>query len=188
MRKLRVLFIQSGMLLSLLLSAKAASATQVRQCGAFGIVTYDLPPVTETQTTPVPVPYAWLDAHVPGVAQEAAAYEAAAHAAAMNGHPVWVCYAVGLNPSDPLDDFRITRFWMDGDKPMFEFNHTTNGIGHSILPYVKPLGKANLTNPWRHVPDGGNPAFRFFAAEVVPPGCKSIVDDGTTQTSHPNSN
>ena len=86
--------------------------------------------------------------------------------------------AVELDPSDPLNDFRITRFWMEGDMPMFEFNHTTDGSGNSILPYVRPLGKANLKDAWLHVPDGGNPAFRFFAAEVVPPGCESAVDDG----------
>ena len=133
---------------------------------------------TVTQTTPVPVPYAWLDAHVPGVAQESEAYEAAAREPAANGRPVWACYAVGLDPSDPLDDIRITRFWMDGGMPMFEFNHTTDGSGNSIQSYVKPLGKASLADAWLHVPDGGNPAFRFFAAEVVPPGCESAVDDG----------
>ena len=78
-----------------------------------------------------------------------------------------------MDPFDPLDDFRITRFWMDGDMPMFEFNHTTNGNGNSILPYIKPLGKAKLTDVWMHVTDGGIPSFRFFAAEVVPPGYES---------------
>ena len=55
---------------------------------------------TVTQTTPVPVPYAWLDAHVPGIAHEAEAYEAAAKATAANGRPVWACYALGLDPQD----------------------------------------------------------------------------------------
>ena len=135
-------------------------------CRADGIITYDPP---ETQTTPVPVPYAWLDAHVAGVAHESEAYEASAKATAANGRKVWECYVVGLDPSDPFDDFRITRFWMDGEKPMFEFNHTTDGSGNSILPYVKRLGKANLADRWRYVPDGGDPAFRFFAVEVEPP-------------------
>ena len=75
--------------LSLLLSAGASAATLARQYGAVGIVTYDPPPVTETQTTPVPVPYAWLDAHVPGVVHDYEAYEAAAKATAANGRPVW---------------------------------------------------------------------------------------------------
>ena len=152
----------------------AAPAVLARQCGAVGIVTYDLPPVT--QTTPVPVPYAWLDGYPALLAQQSGNHEAAANAAAANGRPVWACYAVGVDPSDPLDDFRITRFWMDGNVPMFEFNHTTDGSGNSILPYILPLGKARLADGWRHVPDGGTPAFRFFAAEVVPPGCTPIVD------------
>ena len=62
-------------------------------CGADGTVTCD---PAETQTTPVPVPYAWLDANVPGVAQEAGAYEAAANATATNGLPVWECYLTGV--------------------------------------------------------------------------------------------
>ena len=164
--------------LSLLLMGRAVSGEPVaRQCGAVGIVTYDPLPFTETETTPVPVPYAWLDAHVPGVAQDVEAYEAAANGTAANGRKVWECYIVGLDPSDPLGAFRITRFWMEGDMPMFEFNRTTDGSGNSILPYIKPLGKVRLTDAWRHVPDGGDPAFRFFAAEVVPPGGVSIVDE-----------
>ena len=152
----------------------APAGMLARQCGAVGIVTYDLPPVT--QTTPVPVPYAWLDGYPTLLAQQSGNHEAAANATAANGRKVWACYALGLDPSDPLDDFRITRFWMDGDMPMFEFNHTTDGSGNSILPYVLPLGKVRLADGWRHVPDGGVPAFRFFAAEVVPPGCTPIVD------------
>ena len=70
-------------------------------------------------------------------------------ATAANGRKVWACYVVGLDPTDPLDDFRITAFWMEGDVPKFEFNHTTDGSGNSFLPYVKPLGKAKLTDGWR---------------------------------------
>jgi len=132
-----------------------------------GIVTCDPPPVTETQTTPIPVPYAWLNGYPSLLAKYLGDYEAAAKATAANKHAVWVCYAVGLDPFDPLDDFRITRFWMDGNMPKFEFNHTTDGSGNSFLPYVKPLGKVNLTDTWLQVPDGGNPAFRFFTVEVV---------------------
>ncbi len=161
--------------LSLLLVGRAVSGEPVaRQCGAVGIVTYD---PAETQTTPVPVPYAWLDGYPVLLAEQSGDYEAAAHAPAANGRKVWACYVTGLDPSDPLDDFRITRFWMNGDMPMFEFNHTTDGSGNSILPYINPLGKAKLAGRWRHVPDGGDPAFRFFSAEVVPPGCESVVKE-----------
>ena len=163
--------------LSLTLSMNAAAATLAQQCGAFGIVTYDPVPAQETQTTPVPVPHVWIDDYPALLAAQSGDYEAAANATAANGRPVWACYVVGLDPTDPLDDFRITAFWMEGDVPKFEFNHTTDGSGNSFLPYVKPLGKAKLTDGWRHVPDGGNSAFRFFAVEVVPPGCVSIVDE-----------
>ncbi len=146
-------------------------------CSAAGTVTYD--PVT--LTTPVPVPYAWLRACDPSLADECEAYEAAANATAANGRKAWACYALGLDPADPLDDFRITSFRMEGDVPLFEFNRTTNGSGVSFLPYVRPLGKADLADAWRHVPEGGYPAFRFFAVEVVPPGVESVVKLGGVQ-------
>ena len=157
---------------AMLFAVDAAGMTLAQQCGAFGIVTYD---PAETQTTPVPVPYTWIDGYPALLAAQSGDHEAAANATAANGRKVWACYVVGLDPTDPLDDFRITAFWMEGDVPKFEFNHTTDGSGNSFLPYVKPLGKAKLTDGWRHVPDGGNPAFRFFAVEVVPPGCESVV-------------
>ncbi len=83
--------------------------------GAFGIVMNDPLPVTETQTTPVPVPYAWLDAHVPGIAYACEAYEAAATATAANGRKVWECYALGLDPQVATNDFRIASFPMKAD-------------------------------------------------------------------------
>ena len=131
-----------------------------------------------THTTPVPIAYTWLRANDADIVDEYEAYEAAAFSIAANRRKVWECYLVGVNPKDGSDDFRITRFWMDGDMPMFEFNHTTDGAGNSILSYVKKIGKATLADAWLHVPDGGDPAFRFFAAEIVPPGCDSAVDDG----------
>ena len=136
----------------------------------------DLAYTAFTRTTQVPVSYAWLRRHTPGMADEYNAYEAAAKATAANGRKVWECFAMGFDPTDPLDDFRITAFWMDGDVPMFEFSHTEDGDGNSFLHLIKPLGKANLEDAWQHVPEGGDPSFRFFAAEVVLPGSGSIVD------------
>ena len=132
-----------------------------------------------THTTDVKVPYEWLLEKWPDAVDEYEAYETAAKATAANGRKVWECYALGLDPADPSDDFRITRFWMENGEPKFEFNHTTDGSGNSFLPYVKPLGKAQLSHKWWYVPEGGNPSFRFFTVEVVPPGCESsIVDEG----------
>ena len=127
----------------------------------------------------VVVPVEWIDSYADIVAAAGGDKVAAFQRTAANGRKVWECYVLGLDPTDSSDDFRITRFWMDGNMPKFEFNHTTDGSGNSFLAYVKPLGKAQLSDKWRHVPEGGNPAFRFFTVEVVPPGCESsIVDEG----------
>ena len=171
--------------LALLLSASASAATLARQCGAFGIVTYDsistptvpevlarqngafgivtydLPPDTETQTTPVPVPYAWLDAHVPGIAHETEAYEAAAKATAANGRPVWACYALGLDPQDAASDFRIASFPMKADgTPDFAnvaFDPPKAQWNVPDAP-VTWKGAATLEGPWRTVTEeGGSP-------------------------------
>ena len=96
MSKLRIVSYGLGvMAVSLLLLASASAEALASPCG---IVMNDSLPVTETQTTPVPVPYAWLDTHVLGVAHESEAYETAATATAANGHKVWECYALGLDP------------------------------------------------------------------------------------------
>ena len=60
---------------------------------------------------------------------------------------------------------------MEGVKPMFEFSHSTDGAGNSFVPRLKVKGKAELSDGWSDVPEGGNEAFRFFTVEVeLPPG------------------
>ena len=39
-------------------------------------------------------------------------------------------------------------------------------------------GVAQLSHKWWYVPEGGNPIFRFFTVEVVPPGCESSIVKG----------
>ena len=162
MSKLRALSCKLAVAaVAVLLSANASAATLARQSGAFGIVTYDLPPVSETQTTPVPVPYAWLDAHVPGIAHETEAYEAAAKATAANGRPVWACYALGLDPQDATSDFRIASFPMKADgTPDFAnvvFDPPKAQWNVPDAP-VTWKGAATLEGPWRTVTvEGGSP-------------------------------
>ena len=131
-----------SMALSLMFSANAAAEMLARQCGAVGIVTYDLPPYT--QTTDVKVPYEWLLANWPDAVDEYEAYEAAAKATAANGRKVWECFMLGVDPTKADDDFKITRFWMEGGKPMFEFSHSTDGAGNSFVPRLKVKGKMEL--------------------------------------------
>ena len=76
---------------------------------------------------------------------------------------------LGIDPTKANDDFKITRFWMEGGKPMFEFSHSTDGAGNSFVPRLKVKGKAKLSDGWSDVPDGGDPSFRFFTVEVALP-------------------
>lgn len=94
---------------------------------------------------------------------------AAAMTAANGCRTVGECYALGINPEDPDDDFRITSFRMDGAKPIITVNHTVDGSGESLLPRMKMLGKAELSGEWEEVPEEGNSAHRFFTVTVEEP-------------------
>lgn len=60
---------------------------------------------TETQTTEVPVPYAWLDGYFPGVKD----YESKARAMAANGlNTVEEAYVAGFDPTDPSAALRAS--------------------------------------------------------------------------------
>ena len=165
MGKLRVLSCEFGVAaLVLLVSAGASAATLARQCGAFGIVTYDLPSVTETQTTPVPVPYAWLRQHVPGIVDEYEAYETAAKATALNGRKVWECYVAGLDPTNAASEFTVA-IAISNDVPYITWspNLNTNGI---VRNYTI-LGKESLTDAADWAPT--NSTHRFFKVKVEIP-------------------
>ena len=69
----------------------------------------------------------------------------------------------------PLNLSLTVYFWMEGGKPMFEFSYSTDGAGNSFAPRLKVKGKAELSDGWSDVPEGGNSAFRFFTVEVALP-------------------
>ena len=50
---------------------------------------------------------------------------------------------------------------------MFEFSHSTDGTGNSFVPRLKVKGKAELSDGWSDVPEGGDASFRFFPIEVT---------------------
>ena len=80
------------------------------------------------------------------------------------------CYALGIDPEDPDDDFKVTHFEMKDGKPVITLNHTEDGSGNSFLPRVKTLGKADLSDAeWREVPEEGDDTMRFFKVEVEMP-------------------
>ena len=107
----------------------------------------------------VRVPGSWLSENTDRDATDDAA----------NGRKVWECYLLGLDPEDPNDDFQITRFWMEGNVPMFEYSHTEDGSGVSFVPRIRKMGKVNLSNEWQEIPENGDSTFRFFKVEVLLP-------------------
>ena len=126
-----------------------------------------------TQTTEVPVPYAWLSRHYGNILDEYDAYEAAAKAQALNGRKVWECYVVGLDPNDSTNDFKITSFPMKAngmpdlenisfDPPQGKWNC------YSAKPVLKGRSRLDFGD-WQVVPEVGNPDFHFFRVDVELP-------------------
>ena len=113
-----------------------------------------------TVTTPVPVPYAWLDSYMLGDGSEAG-YEAAARATAANGvNAVWQCYVAGLNPTNWSDRFE-THIWIGADgSPVVTW---TPDLGEARVYTVK--GKETLGGDWSPT----NAASRFFRVKVGMP-------------------
>ena len=117
----------------------------------------------------VVLPVEWIDSYADIVAAADGDKAAALQRTAANGRKVWECFMLGVDPTKADGDFKITRFWMEGGKPMFEFSHSTDGAGNSFVPRLKVKGKAELSDGWSDVPEGGNSAFRFFTVEVELP-------------------
>ena len=95
---------------------------------------------------------------------------AAAMTAANGCRTVGECYALGIDPEDPNDDFKISEFKMEDGKPVITLNHTKDGSGNSFEPRIKTLGKANITDAeWCEVPENGDATMRFFKVTVEIP-------------------
>ena len=108
----------------------------------------------------VTVPGTWLGKRTMRAATDVAA----------NGRRVWECYLLGLDPEEADDDFRIASFEVVDGVPAFTFSHTRDGSGVSFEPRIRILGKARLDDAaWTEIPEGGDPALRFFKAEVALP-------------------
>ena len=121
---------------------------------------------TETQTTAVPVPYAWLLQNDSEIVDEFDAYEAAAKATAANGrNKVWECYVAGISPTNETARF-TAAIEIAGGVPQITWspNLNTNGIERIYTIW----GKTNLTDgvEWE-CPT--NSARRFFKVKVDMP-------------------
>ena len=117
----------------------------------------------------VVVPTEWIDKYDSIVTAAGGDKAAALMRTAANGRKVWECFMLGVDPTKADDDFKITRFWMEDGKPMFEFSHSTDGAGNLFTPRIKTKGKAKLSDVWSDVPAAGDSSFRFFTVEVALP-------------------
>lgn len=120
---------------------------------------------TETQTTPEPVPYAWLDGFTLGDGSEAG-YETAAWAKAANGtNEVWQCYVAGLDPTNAASLFLATIAVTNGSAAVRWIPDLNEGGTKSERVYTVE-GKTNLGDEsWGPT----NESTRFFRVKVSMP-------------------
>ena len=124
--------------------------------------TPDVIPLTETHTTPVHVPYAWLDGFGLGDGTEAG-YETVAASMASNGvNRVWECYVAGLDPTNSASVLRTTiRF--EGDAPVIEFDPPRPA--HTPEEWYVVEGKETLNGSWAPKAEG----HHFFRVRIAIP-------------------
>jgi len=92
---------------------------------------------------------------------------AAAMTAANGCRTVGECYALGIDPEDPNDDFRITDFKVNDGKVVITVNHTVDGSGNSFTDRIRTLGKKSLVDAdWVDITDIDQSEYRFFKVAV----------------------
>ena len=127
---------------------------------------WSIRPVYATQTTPVPVPYAWLDGYEGLVV--GGDYETAAHATAANGvNKVWECYVLGLNPTAAADFFLVDIAVAEGNAVI----SWSPDLGASRVYTIEAADTPNgptWTEVENTVPTPGHPR-RFFRVKAALP-------------------
>ena len=116
-----------------------------------------------TITTPVPVPYVWLDPYLGTFGD--GDYEAAGHATGLNGCALWESYVAGLDPLDPASRF-LAYIRMDADnQPVITWKPDLRDANPPRTYTI--LGKATLYDKeWTPVTDANKSQMRFFIVKV----------------------
>ena len=140
----------------------------VRLAG-WSVFTPDMVTVEVTGGDRVAIPTGWLSSWPEILTAAGGNRERALKSTAANGRrTISECYALGLDPTDSTNDFRIVSIELVDGTPKVEWEPKTNRwTGAEIRAVLR--GAATLEEPWADVPVGGNPAFRFFKVEVVLP-------------------
>lgn len=130
-----------------------------------------------TETTDVPVPYAWLREKCPGVGSKPAHYEAEAKKKAANGvNTVEQCYIAGFDPADPAAQLKALISSTGND---VRISWTPNLNTGAVTRIYRVQGRQDLaTGAWV---TPANSSHRFFKVSVeMPtgaPGESSAVAD-----------
>ena len=125
-----------------------------------------------TVTTPVPVPFAWLEDEAPSLlAAHGGDYETTALATAANGeNAVWECYVAGLSPTSAVARFETTIEINADGRPVVSWRPRLSADETGKRVY-RTLGKRTLDpdEDWVDVtdnPDLDSAGYRFFKETV----------------------
>ena len=118
-----------------------------------------VPAVEETQTTEVPVSFAWLKEKFPAL-DDVSAFEAKANETAANGvNTVWECFVIGLDPTSAEAKFEASIEMVEG-VPKVTWSPDLDDAR-----VYKILGSSDL-NIWTEVTDETKRSYNFFKVSV----------------------
>ena len=116
-----------------------------------------------TETTPVPVPYVWLDPYVQKYG--AGDYEAAGNARGVNGYFLWESYIAGLD-SDDASSKLLACITMEGaDNPVITWSPDLRNADPP-RKYTVMGKKTLLERDWTPVTDANKSQMHFFKVKV----------------------
>lgn len=149
-----------------LLSVVVADSKGIEACKELLLAVLEESSENVTVTTPVPVPYTWLQENAAKIlAENTGDYEATAHAEAANGMPVWKCYLAGLSTTDAQAEFKVQSIsFVDGEVQL-EWTPDLNDNGTQTNRTYVIQGKQSMDDEW----DSQTPSSRFFRVKVQMP-------------------
>jgi len=139
--------------------SQVTATTTVMQTSAHTLYAHWNIPPTHTFTTPIPVPYVWLNDYRPwkGVTD----YEVLGNLLGENDLFFWESYVAGLNPTDANSKFLITNLVVSAGSRVSRLDWTPYRTDRTYTVW----GKTNLTDttPWYTPTNSGT---RFFRVKV----------------------
>ena len=130
------------------------------------------PAITETQTTPVPVPYVELEGRFSSFLDEAGGdYEAAAHMIGRNGCTIWESYVAGLVPDNEGSKFTAKIEMQPDGTPKVTWEPYSEEL-RATRTYTVYGKKTLLDNDWTPMNDDNKDQldqYHFFKVTVELP-------------------